>query len=150
VSVAATDLRATTDVFGPLSTLNVLSRDHSMELAVIAESLTPISTTPEPNTFMSSSFGQEIVPTHTFTDPPEVEVLIIPGGQQARMVSISASMNIELTKTRRFWDSHQRENGPSRIIHSIRILPFEVRDNYLHRISYSRRHGLLGQSARAT
>ncbi|KAG9241243.1 class I glutamine amidotransferase-like protein [Calycina marina] len=68
------------DVFGPLSTLNVLSREHKMELAIIAESLTPVSTNPEPNPFASSSFGQEIVPTHTFAKPPEVEVLIIPGG----------------------------------------------------------------------
>ncbi|KAH0842271.1 hypothetical protein AYO21_00110 [Fonsecaea monophora] len=51
-----------------------------MELAVIAESLTPVSTNPEPNPFVSSSFGQEILPTHTFTNAPEVEVLIIPGG----------------------------------------------------------------------
>lgn len=55
-----------------------------MELAIIAESLTPVSTNPEPNTSVSSSFGQEIVPTHTFANPPEVEVLIIPGGQYTR------------------------------------------------------------------
>ncbi|KAK6364527.1 hypothetical protein, variant [Exophiala oligosperma] len=56
-----------------------------MELAVMAESLTPVSTNPEqPSTFVSSSFGQEIVPTHTFTNPPEVEVLIIPGGYGTR------------------------------------------------------------------
>jgi hypothetical protein len=70
-----------TDVFGPLGTLNVLSRDCTMGLAIIAESLKPVSTNPEPNLFVSSSFGQEIVPTHTFANPPEVEVLIIPGGQ---------------------------------------------------------------------
>ncbi|EPE34451.1 Class I glutamine amidotransferase-like protein [Glarea lozoyensis ATCC 20868] len=70
----------TTDVFGPLSVLNVLSRDHQMELAILAESLTPVSTNPEPNTFVSSSFGQEILPTHTFANAPDVEVLIIPGG----------------------------------------------------------------------
>ncbi|KAH7317464.1 class I glutamine amidotransferase-like protein, partial [Rhexocercosporidium sp. MPI-PUGE-AT-0058] len=68
------------DVFGPLSALNIVSRDHKMELAIIAESLTPVSTNPEPNTFVSSLFGQEIVPTHTFANSPDVEVLIIPGG----------------------------------------------------------------------
>ncbi|KAF2464535.1 DJ-1/PfpI family protein [Lindgomyces ingoldianus] len=68
------------DVFGPLSTLNVLSRAHKMELAIIAESMTPVSTNPEPNPFVSSSFGQEIVPTHTFENEPEIEVLLIPGG----------------------------------------------------------------------
>ncbi|KAF2420721.1 ThiJ/PfpI family protein [Tothia fuscella] len=68
------------DVFGPLATLNVLSRNHKMELSIIAESLTPVSTNPEPNEFVSSSFGQEIVPTHTFENAPELDVLIIPGG----------------------------------------------------------------------
>lgn len=43
--------------------------------------MAPVSTNPEPNTFASSSFGQEIVPTHVFADPPEVEVLLIPGGR---------------------------------------------------------------------
>jgi hypothetical protein len=71
---------AAADVFGPLSTLNVLSRDYKMELAVIAESLKPVITNPEPNPFVSSSFGQEIVPTHTFANAPVLEVLIIPGG----------------------------------------------------------------------
>jgi hypothetical protein len=51
-----------------------------MELAIIAESLTPVSTNPEPNLFVSSLFGQEIVPNYTFANPPDVEVLIIPGG----------------------------------------------------------------------
>lgn len=68
------------DVFGPLSALNVLSRTHKMDLAIIAESMTPVSTNPQPNSFVSSSFGQKIVPTHTFENAPEVEVLLIPGG----------------------------------------------------------------------
>ncbi|KAL5385189.1 hypothetical protein DPSP01_004997 [Paraphaeosphaeria sporulosa] len=69
------------DVFGPLSTLNVLSRTHKMELAIIAESTKPVSTHPEPNPgFLSASFGQEIVPTHTFENAPEIEVLLVPGG----------------------------------------------------------------------
>ncbi|RDI89165.1 Siderophore iron transporter [Venturia inaequalis] len=72
---------ATTDVFGPLSTLNVLSRNHKIELSIIAESLDPVSTNPDPNPFVSSSFGQEIVPTHTLTNAPAVEVLLIPGGK---------------------------------------------------------------------
>lgn len=51
-----------------------------MELAIIAESKTPVSTNPEPNPFVSAFFGQEIVPTHTFKNAPEIEVLLIPGG----------------------------------------------------------------------
>jgi hypothetical protein len=51
-----------------------------MELAVIAESKKPVSTNPDPNPFVSASFGQEIVPTHTFENAPEIEVLLVPGG----------------------------------------------------------------------
>ncbi|KAF2008634.1 ThiJ/PfpI family protein [Aaosphaeria arxii CBS 175.79] len=68
------------DVFGPLSTLNVLSRTNKMQLSIMAATMTPVSSNPDPNPFVSSSFGQEIVPTHTFDDAPEIEVLLIPGG----------------------------------------------------------------------
>ena len=69
------------DVFGPLSALNVLSRTREMQLAVIAESTAPVSTNPDPNPFVSASFGQDILPTHTFDNAPDIEVLLIPGGQ---------------------------------------------------------------------
>jgi hypothetical protein len=58
----------------------VLSRTHKMELAVIAESMTPVSTNPDENPFVSTLFGQQIVPTHTFQNAPEIEVLLVPGG----------------------------------------------------------------------
>jgi hypothetical protein len=51
-----------------------------MELAVIAESMTPVSTNPDENPFVSTLFGQQIVPTHTFQNAPEIEVLLVPGG----------------------------------------------------------------------
>ncbi|EOA89636.1 uncharacterized protein SETTUDRAFT_104033, partial [Exserohilum turcica Et28A] len=68
------------DVFGPLSALNVLSRTHTMELSILAESKAPVSTNPKPNPFISMGFGQDIVPTHTFENATEIEVLLIPGG----------------------------------------------------------------------
>lgn len=70
----------TADVFGPLSALNVLSRTQNMDLSIIAESTNPVSTQPEPNPFVSANFGQVVVPTHTFENAPEIEVLLIPGG----------------------------------------------------------------------
>jgi hypothetical protein len=63
-----------------LSALNVLSRTHKMELSILAESKAPVSTNPEPNPFVSAGFGQDIVPTHTFENAPEIEVLLVPGG----------------------------------------------------------------------
>jgi hypothetical protein len=59
----------------------VLSRTHHMELAIIAESMKPVSTNTEPSPSISSCFGQEIVPTHTFDDAPKIDVLLIPGGK---------------------------------------------------------------------
>jgi hypothetical protein len=51
-----------------------------MELSILAESKTPVSSNPKPNPFVSANFGQEVVPTHTFEDAPEIEVLLVPGG----------------------------------------------------------------------
>lgn len=59
-----------------------------MELAIIADSMKPVSTNPDPNSFESQSFGQEIVPTHTFENAPEIEVLLVPGGQSTRNPSV--------------------------------------------------------------
>jgi hypothetical protein len=58
-----------------------------MELSIIAESTAPVSTNPNPNPFVSASFGQEIVPTHTFQNAPEIEVLLVPGGQYTAIIA---------------------------------------------------------------
>ena len=57
-----------------------------MELAILADSLTPVSTNPDPNPFVSTDFGQLIVPTHTFENAPEIEVLLVPGGKRCYFI----------------------------------------------------------------
>lgn len=69
------------DAFGPLNCLNDLSRIESLTLAVLASSLDPV-TTKSPK--YPNGIGQSILPTHTFADPPELDVLLVPGGQGAR------------------------------------------------------------------
>jgi transcriptional regulator GlxA family with amidase domain len=74
------------DVFGPLDFLNVISFTKKLDLAVIASTLDPVSTSPLVNqTKSGSNFGQSINPTHTFANPPkDLEVLIVPGGLGTR------------------------------------------------------------------
>jgi putative intracellular protease/amidase len=70
------------DVFGPLNILNMLAYSHTMNLTVLAKTLDPVSTQPPPkNNTAGSTFGESIVPTHTFDNPPsDLEVLLVPGG----------------------------------------------------------------------
>jgi putative intracellular protease/amidase len=70
------------DVFGPLDALNMLSLRYHTNLSIIAETLDPVSTSPRSklNPF-NSTFGESIVPTHTFqAAPPNIDILMIPGG----------------------------------------------------------------------
>ncbi|TEB24553.1 DJ-1/PfpI family protein [Coprinellus micaceus] len=69
------------DVFGPLDALNCLSFIYPIKLHILAETLDPVSTKPPQGLEHSgSSFAQSIVPTHTFENAPQVDVLIVPGG----------------------------------------------------------------------
>jgi len=75
------------DAFGPLDVLNLLSITHPLSLAVIARTLDPVPTNNRVNAKLSPSFGQSIVPTHTFaTAPKDLEVLLVPGGFGVRDV----------------------------------------------------------------
>ncbi|PWY92203.1 class I glutamine amidotransferase-like protein [Aspergillus heteromorphus CBS 117.55] len=70
------------DVFGPLDCLNILSWTHTnMSMSILAATLDPVSTQiPEsPHTI-----GQHVVPTHTFSSPPPLDVLLVPGGLGTR------------------------------------------------------------------
>jgi transcriptional regulator GlxA family with amidase domain len=80
------------DVFGPLDALNVLSWMRQMNLAVIAETLEPVSTKTSRNPHQSN-FAQSIVPTHTFDTAPPLEVLIVPGGFGNRDPSIQTTVD---------------------------------------------------------
>ena len=73
------------DIGGPLSALNLLSLKHSMNLYLIANTLEPVSTKPRVMNPANSNFSQSIVPTHTFSNPPEkLDVLFVPGGLGSR------------------------------------------------------------------
>jgi putative intracellular protease/amidase len=81
------------DVFGPVDILNFLSRDRKMEMVILAEDLQPVSTS-----FPAGGFGQSVVPSHTFQDPPEdIEVLLVPGGQGTRHES-NIAPSVEFVK----------------------------------------------------
>ncbi|KAM5434621.1 hypothetical protein MferCBS31731_006723 [Microsporum ferrugineum] len=70
------------DVFGPLDALNLFSLTRKLNLSIIAEKMEPVSTqvrSTQINKF-GSSFGEAIMPTHTFKNAPPLDVLLIPGG----------------------------------------------------------------------
>ncbi|KAI0447259.1 class I glutamine amidotransferase-like protein [Xylaria telfairii] len=74
------------DAFGPLDTINNLSRITPLEFVTLAATLDPVNTrVPAPG-----RVGQNIVPTHTFDNCPEdLEVLLVPGGYGARDPAIT-------------------------------------------------------------
>lgn len=70
------------DVFGPLDALNLFSLARKLNLSIIAETMDPVSTqvrSSQINKF-GSTFGESIMPTHTFKNAPPIDVLLIPGG----------------------------------------------------------------------
>ncbi|EFR05488.1 DJ-1/PfpI family protein [Nannizzia gypsea CBS 118893] len=70
------------DVFGPLDALNLFSLARKLNLSIIAETMDPVSTqvrSAQINKF-GSTFGESILPTHTFKNAPPLDVLLIPGG----------------------------------------------------------------------
>lgn len=69
------------DAFGPLNCINDLSRSDPITLSVLSSTLDPVTTK---SPFHPSSVGQSIIPTHTFANPPALDVLLVPGGLGAR------------------------------------------------------------------
>ncbi|KAG5636621.1 hypothetical protein H0H81_007389 [Sphagnurus paluster] len=76
------------DAFGPLDALNTLAYEFPLNLAIIAETLDPVSTKPpvvvSQNINPRSNFSESIVPTHTFDTAPPIDVLLVPGGKGTR------------------------------------------------------------------
>jgi transcriptional regulator GlxA family with amidase domain len=71
------------DLFGPLDFLNSLSCEVPMKLSVLAASLDPVSTQVSSSEWnkAQSIFGQRLVPTHTFANPPpDLDIVLVPGG----------------------------------------------------------------------
>ncbi|KAJ5087763.1 hypothetical protein N7456_011379 [Penicillium angulare] len=72
------------DAFGPLNCINDLSWTENLSLALLSATLDPVTTR---SPFSPGATGQSVVPTHTFTAPPPLDVLIVPGGQGTRVSS---------------------------------------------------------------
>ncbi|KAH8903981.1 DJ-1/PfpI family protein [Coniochaeta sp. PMI_546] len=74
------------DVFGPLEVLSGISNNHQINLFLLAETLDPILTRPRIVAMnpTNSSVYPTVLPTHTFADAPDLDVLIIPGGMGMR------------------------------------------------------------------
>ncbi|KAL3476355.1 class I glutamine amidotransferase-like protein [Aspergillus californicus] len=71
------------DAFGPIDALNVLSRMHPLTFSILSHNLDPVSTKP-PQPALAHSIGQSVLPTHTFSTAPEIDVLLVPGGHGTR------------------------------------------------------------------
>jgi transcriptional regulator GlxA family with amidase domain len=83
------------DIFGPYEALSTLAHNYHIDISWLAETLEPVSTSPQlasMNKFNSSAFIS-IPPTHTFaTAPSDIEVLLIPGGAGARAPNLNATL----------------------------------------------------------
>ncbi|KAJ2906252.1 putative mfs monocarboxylate transporter [Zalerion maritima] len=82
------------DVFGPLDVLGQVAHTHHITLSIISETLSPVSTLAPAqkasSTFPSPSFEQTVVPTHTLSNAPVLDILIVPGGLGSRDASAIA------------------------------------------------------------
>ncbi|CZR70004.1 related to ThiJ/PfpI family protein [Phialocephala subalpina] len=74
------------DIFGPLDALNAVAYSYQINLTLISTTLDPVTAKPQSAAMnlLNSSFGESIVPTHTFDTAPELDVLLIPGGLGTR------------------------------------------------------------------
>ncbi|KAJ7789184.1 class I glutamine amidotransferase-like protein [Mycena olivaceomarginata] len=78
------------DVNGLMEALYLLSLQFPMNLAIVAETLDPVSSKPLPaNNTLNSNFSQSVLPTNSFANVPPIEVLLIPGGFGAEVPEAS-------------------------------------------------------------
>lgn len=96
-------------MFGPLDALSLLSRSHNMNLYTIAATLDPVPTKQlvpkdrggyNPPPTQSPEFGTTILPTHTFSTAPALDVLLVPGGQGTRAHTPAISESIDFIRQR--------------------------------------------------
>lgn len=109
------------DAAGPIETLNVLSfqLDHQeIELSVIAETLDPVGPGAVPPDTKSLQFNgqQKYLPTHTFENAPQLDVLIVPGGRGTARPDEDIKPMLDFIR-----NSYRGENGrePLKYIFSI-------------------------------
>jgi putative intracellular protease/amidase len=87
------------DATGPLDAFSLLAQDHALELVILAASLDPVTTLTWAHSARGSSFSSAIEPTHTFASaPPDIEMLLLPGGYGNR-IDANAGPVIEFLKT---------------------------------------------------
>ncbi|KAI0602209.1 DJ-1/PfpI family protein [Biscogniauxia sp. FL1348] len=78
------------DMVAVTDPLQLLARNLSLDLYLLAETLDAVTTEPATNAPHSSSFWPRIVPTHTFAEAPgDIEVLIVPGGPGVRAADVA-------------------------------------------------------------
>ena len=68
---------------GPLQFFNQLSSFKPFQLSLLAKTLDPVSTIPPDDIDKQSQYrsvGEQWVPTHTFNNAPELDILLVPGG----------------------------------------------------------------------
>ncbi|KAH6906481.1 DJ-1/PfpI family protein [Coprinopsis sp. MPI-PUGE-AT-0042] len=80
------------DVYGPLDVLNTLSfTQKNITLAMLSRTLDPVSTKVKS---INQVFGSSTVATHLLSaPPPDLEVLIIPGGGGTRAADLDPEIN---------------------------------------------------------
>ena len=71
------------DVAGPMQFFNSLSTSQAFQLSIIAKTMDAVSTIPPKSAVPESPFqqiGEQWLPTHTFANAPELDILLVPGG----------------------------------------------------------------------
>lgn len=83
------------DIFGPLDSLWYLAFSRQLNLALLSETLEPVWARPPFSSLntQNSSFWYSINPTHTYDNPPpDIEVLLVPGGAGVRFLNLTTQI----------------------------------------------------------
>ncbi|KAI9935122.1 hypothetical protein ASPWEDRAFT_175844 [Aspergillus wentii DTO 134E9] len=85
------------DALGPLDIFNSLSWMNSTDISLINASLDPVNTR-STRAIAANATGQSIVPTHTFSTAPALDVLIVPGGLGMRESTPAVEQAIDFVR----------------------------------------------------
>lgn len=83
------------DVHGPIEILQFLSGFYKIDIALIAETMDPVTSEPSMASMnpLNSSVYPVLPPTHTFETAPELDVLILAGGPGWRNPTLNATLD---------------------------------------------------------
>ena len=79
------------DVAGPMQFFNQLSSLRPFQLSVIAKTMDSVTTIPPKSAMPPAQYqpvGEEWLPTHTFDNAPDLDILLVPGGHGIREKTI--------------------------------------------------------------